>query len=183
MKYFTCMLLFLIPGTILGYETTVTRIVDGDTVVAEINGTDEKIRIIGINTPESVDPRRPVECFGKEASSQAEKLLLHKKITLNNYKERDTHGRVLSYIQLSDGTDFGSRMIESGHAHSFKSYSHDRLASYNNIEKDARANKVGLWSPDACLHESNNQDILNQERIDFISQIIDIIKALIKFFS
>jgi len=182
MKYFAIALLLLLPGTIFAYETTITRIVDGDTVVANINGTSEKIRIIGINTPESVDPRRPVECFGKEASFQAEKLLLNKQVILENYSERDTHGRVLSYIQLPDGTDFGLEMIESGYAYSFKSYSHDRLAFYNTVEKDARANEVGLWSPDACLNESSNQDILKQERIDFITHILEIIEALIKFF-
>ena len=172
----------LLPSIAYGYETTVTRIVDGDTVVAQVNNKQEKIRIIGINTPESVDPRRPVECFGKEASAQASKLLLNKEVTLENYQERDRHGRMLGYIKLPDETDFGKEMIEAGYAYSFKSYSHPRLADYNRIEKVARKNSAGLWAPDACLDSDETKELITEERITLIKQILDIIKAFIKLF-
>ena len=178
MKYLLVGIL-LLPSVVYGYETTVTRIVDGDTVVAQVNNKQEKIRIIGINTPESVDPRRPVECFGKEASAQASALLLNKRVTL---EERDRHGRMLGYIKLSDGTDFGKEMIETGYAYSFKSYSHPRLAGYNRIEKIARKNSTGLWAPGACLESDETKELITEERITLIKQILDIIKAFIKLF-
>ena len=177
MKYLLLGIFFL-PSIAYGYDTIVTRIVDGDTVVAEVNNKQEKIRIIGINTPESVDPRRPVECFGKEASAKASKLLLNKDVTLENYQERDRHGRMLGYIRLSDGTDFGKEMIETGYAYSFKSYSHRRLAEYNRIEKVARKDSMGLWSPNACLNSNETKELITEERFTFFKQVLDITKAI-----
>ncbi|MBI2443011.1 MAG: thermonuclease family protein [Candidatus Levybacteria bacterium] len=58
---------------------SVKRIIDGDTIVVSVDGKEEKVRLIGINSPESVDPRRPVECFGKEAKRFLESLVLGKK--------------------------------------------------------------------------------------------------------
>ncbi len=182
MKFLYILPLICIPSLSFAYETTVTRIVDGDTVVATIDNKQEKIRIIGINTPESVDPRRPVECFGKEATKQATKLLLNKRITLEDYHERDKHGRILGYISLPDNTDFGAHMIESGYAYSFKSYAHDRRASYNTLEKTARSQQQGLWAPDACLNDDATQDILREERVTFIKELIAIFKALLDLF-
>ena len=54
----------------IGTYYEVTKVTDGDTVHIMMNGRDEKVRLIGINTPETVDPRRPVQCFGKEASAR-----------------------------------------------------------------------------------------------------------------
>ncbi len=134
-------------------ESKVVRVVDGDTIVTLINGVDEKIRIVGINTPETVDPRRPVECFGEEASKKAKELLEDKDIILEDYLERDKHGRVLAYIQVmdeNDNYDFGEKMISEGYAYSFKSYPHDRLSFYNQLEKKAQTYKVGLWAEGVC---------------------------------
>lgn len=134
-------------------EASVLRVVDGDTILAslELKGSilEEKIRVIGINTPETVDPRRPVECFGKEASEKANELLENKEIILENFSERDKHGRILAYIKV-EGEDFGAKMISEGYAYSFKSYPHDRLHLYNNLENKAQENKVGLWEDGVC---------------------------------
>jgi len=180
MKQLLVLLLLVLPTSTFAYETTITRIVDGDTVVADINGVSEKIRIIGINTPESVDPRRPVECFGKEASVQASNLLLNTQVTLENYKERDRHGRVLAYVTMEDNIDFGLQMISEGYAHSFKSYSHKRLASYNIAEKSARKHEVGLWSAEACLSSKETQEILSEERKEFIASLFKLIKTFLE---
>ncbi len=182
MKYLLIGLLVL-PVSLHAYETKVTRIVDGDTVVVNFENKQEKVRIIGINTPESVDPRRPVECFGKEASKKATRLLLNKEVILENYQERDRHGRLLAYIRLEDGTDFGETMISTGYAYSFKSYPHNRLSNYNRLEKEARSNSLGLWSPETCLTTDTTQDILKEERMTLIKQLIEIIKALLELFS
>ncbi|MDO8728733.1 MAG: thermonuclease family protein [bacterium] len=62
----------------------VMRVVDGDTIDININGQTERLRLIGINTPETVDPRKPVECFGKEASEKARSILSGKRIVLES---------------------------------------------------------------------------------------------------
>ena len=63
------------PGSATGLLFKVTKVVDGDTIDVEIDGKVERVRLIGINTPETVDPRKPVECFGREASDRAKKVL------------------------------------------------------------------------------------------------------------
>lgn len=86
----------------------VTDVVDGDTVKTLISGHVITIRLLGINTPEVVDPRRPVECYGPEASTETKKLLTNKSvsITLNpNYERVDMYGRLLAYIRLVDPND------------------------------------------------------------------------------
>lgn len=183
MKYLVILLLLLTPSLLFGQEASIIRIVDGDTVVALVNNKEEKIRIIGINTPESVDPRRPVECFGKEASNQAQELLTSQKVQLEDATQRDTYGRLLAYITLADETDFGLEMIETGYAYSFKSYPHARLSQYNQAEKRAQENNVGLWSPDACLEISRTKDILKKGRDEFIQSIFEILQALLRLFS
>ena len=64
-----------VPGSQGPYQ--VIKVVDGDTITIDLNGKAETIRLIGINTPETVDPRKPVECFGVEASNKAKELLIY----------------------------------------------------------------------------------------------------------
>src|SRR3954449_8811553 len=77
----------------------VTRVVDGDTIHVAIGGHDETIRLIGINTPETVDPRSPVECFGQEAHEHTEQLLpKNTEVRLvRDVEARDRYGRLLAY--------------------------------------------------------------------------------------
>lgn len=87
-------------------QAAVDRVIDGDTVDVDLNGKIERIRLIGMNTPESVDPRRPVECFGKEASNRAKALLSGKTVYLetdDSQGTRDQYGRALRYIWLDNG--------------------------------------------------------------------------------
>jgi len=98
---------------------TVVRVVDGDTVVAHLPGGDERVRLIGIDTPESVDPRRPVECFGKEAARRTGELLPKgTEIRLERDVEaRDRYGRLLAYVyRVDDGTFINLALAEEGYA-------------------------------------------------------------------
>lgn len=127
----------------------VTRVVDGDTVDVSIDGKVERIRIIGINTPETVDPRKTVECFGVEASSQAKTLLSGKSVRLeidSSQGERDKYGRLLRYIFLEDRTNFGLKMIQDGYAYEYTyDLPYKYQAEYKNAQKEAEKNKTGLW--------------------------------------
>jgi len=98
----------------------VSSVVDGDTLKVNINGTIETLRLIGMDTPETVDPRKPVQCFGKEASNKAKELLIGKKVRIekdSTQGELDKYGRRLVYIYREDGLFYNKYMIEQGYAH------------------------------------------------------------------
>jgi len=138
--------IFVPAFTLAQEQGTVTNVVDGDTFKIEINGTVETVRIIGIDTPETVHPSKPVQCFGKEASNALKEVLDGEDITLekNPAEERDKYGRLLRYVEI-DGVDIGASMIEEGFAYSYKQYPHPRLEEYNELEKEAREENRGLW--------------------------------------
>jgi len=98
---------------------TVERVVDGDTLVIRVQGQTERVRLIGIDTPESVDPRRPVECFGKEAAAHLAELLPEgTPVRLERDVEaRDRFDRLLAYVyRRSDGLFVNLAMAEDGFA-------------------------------------------------------------------
>jgi micrococcal nuclease len=97
----------------------VAEVVDGDTVKVRMNGAVETLRLIGINTPEVVDPRTAVQCFGREASARAKELLSGKRVRIEqdpSQDSRDRYGRLLAYVWLEDGTFFNQQMIAEGFA-------------------------------------------------------------------
>lgn len=132
----------------------VVKVVDGDTVTVEIDGVRETIRMIGINTPETVDPRKPVECFGQEASARAHELLDNQTVTLEadeTQGERDRYDRLLRYIFLSTGSDFGKQMISEGYAYEYTySTAYTYQQDYKASQSEAEHAEQGLWAPDAC---------------------------------
>lgn len=132
----------------------VVSVTDGDTFKVNIAGKTETLRLIGINTPETVDPRKPVECFGKEASNRAKQLLIGKKVRLegdSTQDERDKYGRLLCYAWLEDGTFFNKVMISEGYAYE---YTYDSPYKYQTEFKqaqvEAKNNKLGLWADGVC---------------------------------
>ncbi|MGH9186629.1 MAG: thermonuclease family protein [Acidimicrobiales bacterium] len=94
-------------------------VVDGDTIEVIVAGQRERVRLIGIDTPETVDPRRPVECFGREASDHTSTLLPHgTPVRLERDVEaRDDYGRLLAYVfRPSDGLFVNVALVEDGYA-------------------------------------------------------------------
>jgi len=134
----------------------VLRVIDGDTIEIEDLG---KVRLIGIDTPETVDPRKPVQCFGKEASGKAKEMLLGKKVHLESdptQGDKDKYNRALRYVFLEDGTNFNKWMIENGYAHEYTyniPYKYQR--EFKDAEKSARDNNRGLWASDTCAGNTN----------------------------
>lgn len=124
----------------------VTRVIDGDTI--EIEGG-RRVRYIGINTPETVDPRKAVECFGREASAQNRALVEEKEIEMEkDVSDKDKYGRLLRYIWLED-LFVNDYLVRQGFAQA-ATYPPDvkyqeRLSE---AEHQAREGKRGLW--DAC---------------------------------
>ncbi|MEK7538948.1 MAG: thermonuclease family protein [Patescibacteria group bacterium] len=135
--------------------TRVIRVVDGDTIVIEENGVQEKVRLIGVNTPESVDPRRTVECFGKEASNFTTMLLLDKNVRIESdpsQGNRDKYGRLLRFVFLSDGTLANRTILAEGYGYEYTYKTPYRYQDdFKSAEKNARRGQKGLWAEDACL--------------------------------
>jgi micrococcal nuclease len=132
----------------------VLRVVDGDTIDLLINGKTERLRLIGINTPEVVDSNKPVECFGPEASVNAEKLLAGQEVRIAadpSQDDRDVYGRLLRYVWRSDGLFYNLEAIKNGFAREYtfkKPYQYQ--LEFRAAQKTAQENNVGLWAVDAC---------------------------------
>lgn len=131
-----------------GERVLVSKVIDGDTIELE-NGS--KVRLIGVDTPETVDPRRPVGCFGKEASNETKKLLSGKMVILQkDVSETDKYNRLLRYVYLplrSGQTLFvNDYLIREGFAVSL-TYPPDVkfTEQFLQAEKQAREQKRGLW--------------------------------------
>jgi micrococcal nuclease len=97
----------------------VVRVVDGDTIVVRIAGADERVRLIGIDTPESVDPRSPVDCFGPEASRATADLLPPGTPVrlVRDVEARDRFDRLLAYVyKVDDGSFVNLTLAATGYA-------------------------------------------------------------------
>lgn len=132
----------------------VVKVVDGDTITVMMEDRKQTIRLIGINTPETVDPRKGVECFGKEASQFVSQLLQGQSVRLEpdpTQDNRDRYGRLLRYVYLSDGTMVNKTLLEEGYAYEYtyeNPYQH--LAEFNDAEHQARERMKGLWGAGGC---------------------------------
>jgi micrococcal nuclease len=131
----------------------VTRHVDGDTVELQIENPPpplknvEKIRMIGVDTPETVHPNMDVEFFGKEASDFTKNALLGKPVFLAfDWETRDKYGRLLAYIYLADGSCHNAELIRQGYAHAYTRFPFQFIEEFRNLEQQARAAKRGLWA-------------------------------------
>lgn len=134
----------------------VIRVVDGDTLVVTRRAGSERVRLIGINAPESVDPRRGVQCFGREAARRAAELARGKSVYLATDPSQsriDDHGRLLAYVWLPDGRMLNLRLLAEGYANE---YTYDRAhpyafqESFRAARDDAARLELGLWAPDTC---------------------------------
>ncbi len=138
----------------------VVRVVDGDTIDVRFDGvsTTQKIRLLGVNTPETVDPRRVVQCFGKQASSFMKALLTEKHIRLDadpEADERDKYDRLLRNIVLPDGTDVNASLVGSGYAYAYVSFPQNkqRKKQLTRLQEEAKTAKRGLWAEGTCAGE------------------------------
>ncbi len=107
------------PSLAVDGRATLVRVVDGDTIVVSVAGRDERVRLIGIDTPESVKPGSAVECFGKEASGHLASLLPEGTVVrlVGDVEQRDRYGRLLAYVyREADGLFVNAAMARDGFA-------------------------------------------------------------------
>ncbi len=138
----------------LGEAYLVTRVVDGDTFKVRIDEMEETVRVIGIDTPETVHPSKPVECFGVEASNFAKQLLMGQKVFLevdDSQDQSDRYGRWLRSVILPNGEDYGAMMLKGGYAYEYTYRTpYAQQAWYKQLEATAQATGAGLWASDVC---------------------------------
>ena len=151
--------LFLCSCTIFADNFyTCTRVVDGDTIVVKGIG---KIRLIGVDTPETKHPRKPVEYFGKEASAFTKRMVEGKNVRLEyDWQRKDKYNRTLAYVyvvtnDVRDMPEFKNRasmelmlnaeLIKQGYGHAYTRYPFRYLEQFRKYEKEARENTRGLW--------------------------------------
>ncbi len=137
----------------------VKKVVDGDTIDVSVHASTTRVRLIGLDTPEVVDPRKPVQCFGKEASNAAKRILTGQTVRLETDPSQDTYdkyGRLLAYMYASStiesaGTFINEYMIAEGYGHE---YTYDLPYKYQSqfkaAEKSAHEAGRGLWAPGIC---------------------------------
>lgn len=126
----------------------VQRVSDGDTFVATVKGRRERIRVIGVDTPESVSPNQPDEPYGEEASDFAKHYLDGETVRLAGDAEpRDRYGRMLAYVWLEDGTFWNALLVAEGYAQQLTvppNVTYERL--FRRLVGEARREDRGLWA-------------------------------------
>jgi micrococcal nuclease len=138
-----------------GANATVVRVVDGDTIIADIGGTATRIRLIGMDTPETVDPRKPVQCYGPQASHHTKSLLPPGTPVrlVRDEEAHDVYGRTLAYVyRAADNLFVDRELLVDGYARTLTippndAHEGDLAAAQHTAEVAGK----GLWS--ACPHQ------------------------------
>jgi len=127
----------------------VIRVVDGDTIVVSIKGKDVKVRLVGVDTPETVHPTKPVEHYGKEASRFTKNLLKGEKVYLVGEPlpgALDRYGRTLAYVyRAPDGLFVNAEIIRQGYGHAYTQIPSKYMEEFKQLEQFARKAEKGLW--------------------------------------
>ncbi|HTN25196.1 MAG TPA: thermonuclease family protein [Solirubrobacteraceae bacterium] len=132
-------------------EGRVVRVVDGDTIAVLVGGRRERVRYIGIDTPETHHPTKPVQCYGAKAAAYNARLVAGERVRLvRDVEERDRFGRLLAYVyRVRDGLFVNAELARRGYARALTIAPDVRYAErFATLVHDARAAGRGLWS--AC---------------------------------
>ena len=150
LKIINCSYLFLFLITLSVINTyasdfrTVKRVIDGDTIVLEYG---ERVRLIGVDTPETVHPNKPVQYFGKEASKFTKDMVEGKNVRLEyDWQRKDRYGRTLAYVYLLDGIFVNAEIIKQGFGFAYTKYPFKYMDEFKDYEKNARKAGKGLWA-------------------------------------
>lgn len=142
----------------------VTRVVDGDTVKVDMNGKEETVRMILVDTPETVHPSKPVEPFGPEASQFTKETLLNKAVRLElDVAERDQYGRLLAYIWIGDRL-FNEMLLEKGLARVAVFPPNVKYVDeFRAVQAKAQEKGIGLWRLENYALEQRDKGVSSNE--------------------
>lgn len=130
-----------------GYYRVVS-VSDGDTIVVNMDGREEIVRLIGVDTPETVKPNSPQECFGKEASNFLKNTLSNQQVKLEPdpiNQNRDRYERLLRYVYFNDLL-INKQIIEQGYGFAYLSFPFTKAEEFRLAQVSARQAGVGVWS-------------------------------------
>jgi micrococcal nuclease len=147
----------------------VVRFSDGDTITVNMNGKDETIRFIGVDTPETHDPRKKVQCYGPAASAFTKNTITaaggQVRLGADSLSSnRDRYDRLLRYVYLPDGTLFNEKLIRDGYGFYYPYFPFTKSTDFEAAQKEAQTASRGLWAnctptpTDGGGYISNNQE-------------------------
>lgn len=137
----------------------VTRFVDGDTIAVDMNGTEETVRFIGIDTPETHKPNTPVQCYGPAAAAYTKNRIGSQRVRLVSDSlttNRDRYNRLLRYVVLPDGATLNLVLVQKGYAFAY-AFPFSRSAEFFAAMDKAKAANTGLWGSCAPYQSSTGQ--------------------------
>jgi endonuclease YncB( thermonuclease family) len=127
----------------------VNEVTDGDTIkIYDGSGNITTVRLLGIDTPETKDPREDVQCFGVEAYKKTKALVEGKFVKLESdptQQDKDAYGRLLRFVYSEDGSFVNELLVQEGYAFSYREYPTQNLERFNELERLAREQNKGLW--------------------------------------
>lgn len=126
----------------------VTEFVDGDTIKVDMNGKTETVRFIGVDTPETHDPRKAVQCFGQAAAAYTKRFIGNSSVRLEadpTNTNRDRYSRLLRYVYLPDGRLVQAEIIKQGYGFAYTAFPFEKMDEFRVYEKEAREANRGLW--------------------------------------
>ncbi len=138
---------------------------DGDTLTIAMDGKEERVRLIGVDTPETKDPRKPVQCFGRAASEFTKSLVANKHVRLESDPEntnRDRYNRLLRYVYVDD-TLLNAELIKQGYGFAYTSFPFTKKDEFKAYEKRAREQNLGLWGSCQTGIDKNGYNTINPE--------------------
>ena len=129
----------------------VDRVVDGDTLLLQ---SGERVRLIGVDTPETQHPSKPVQYFGKEASGFTRSMVEGKRVRLElddanaarGHKDNTPQKGTLAYVFLEDGTLLNAEIIKQGYGFALTRYPFSRMGEFRRLEREAQEQGRGLWA-------------------------------------
>jgi len=127
---------------------TVVGFSDGDTISVDMNGKKEKIRFIGVDTPETHKPNTPVQCYGPAASAFTKNFIGNNKVRLESdalSTNRDRYDRLLRYVYLPDGALVNLRLIEGGFGFYYPYFPFDKSEQFAAAQQQAKSANKGVW--------------------------------------
>jgi micrococcal nuclease len=139
---------------------TVTRFSDGDTITVDMNGKNETVRMIGVDTPETHHPDLPVQCYGPAASAYTKNLIGQQKVRLEadpTNQNRDRYDRLLRYVYLADGRLVQEEIIKNGYCFAYTLFPFTQKDLFVVLEAEAKKNFKGLWGNCTVTEENGRK--------------------------
>lgn len=128
---------------------SINHFIDGDTIAVNMNGHIEKVRFIGVDTPETHKPNTPVQCYGPQAAAHTKQAIGGDQVRLVSdplSADRDRYGRLLRYVYLPDGTDLDELNIQEGYGFYYPYFPFNKSIQFAADEQSAIAEHRGLWA-------------------------------------